>query len=176
MPGSFPRDGNFTPITQHGMQTIKDLTLSGNNATVAAPIFTVTGAVKLLALYGVVTTVLGANNTAAFWRLNDQSAQPAISLATGTTLSAAKVGSVIERGSVAGVALTLADAAAGRVIDPVAATAPDVFMPFAVVQKVGGILTQIEFVYSTTDTPTTGVIRFFAGWVPLSSDGNLVAA
>lgn len=172
---SFSRDGNRVPITNYGFRVQKVQTLTGNNTTVATPLFSVTGTIKVYALYGMVTTTLGTNVTTAFWRLNDQTAQPAISLATGTTISGAAVGSQIIRLSVASVALTVKSAATGNVLDPVAATAPDVFIPFICMQKVGSIETDIEFVYTTTNTPTSGVIQHIAYWLPLSDDGNLVA-
>lgn len=156
-------------------QTSKIQTLSGNNTTVSTPLFRVTGTVNVDSLFGIVTTVLGSNVTAAFWRFNDQTAQVAISLATGTALSAAPVGSLLIRRSVVSVALVLSTAAAGAVTDPVAATAPDVFMPFVLTQKTGGINSDVEFTYTTTNTPTSGVIQHFIEWRPMSADGNLVA-
>lgn len=172
---AFPHDANHTPITPLGLLTKDSQTLTANNTTANVPIFTITGDVYILSLYGIVTTDLGANNTAAYWRINDGSAQANISLNTGTTLSGAKAGSLIVRDSVATVALALKNASAAGVQDPVAATAPSLFMPFALVQKTGNVTSQIEFVYSTTDTPTSGAIDFYAGWIPLTPDSNLVA-
>jgi hypothetical protein len=171
---SYTRDANHVPMTAYGFRSQKSQTLSGNNATVSTPLFRVTGTVLVKGLYGQVTTALGSNITAAFWRLNDQTAQVAISLATGTTLSAAPVGSMIVRLSLVSVALSLKSSAAGAVLDPVAATAPDIFMPFVVTQKTGAINTDIEFTYTTTNTPTSGVIVHNLMWLPLSDDGNIV--
>ena len=153
----------------------KSQTLSGNNTTVATPIFRVTGSVKITKLYAVVTTVLGSNVTAAYWRTNDQTAQVAISLATGTTLSSLPAGTMLTRHSLVSVALKADSSAAAKVIDPVAATAPDVHMPFGVVQKTGGIQTDIEFVYTTTNTPTSGVIKHYVEFEPLTTDSDLIA-
>lgn len=150
-------------------------TLSGNNTTVATPIFRVTGIVEVTALYGIVTTVLGSNNTAAHWRINDQTAQQVISLVTGTTLSSAPVGSLLSRHSLVTIALILSTSATGVVKDPVAATAKGMFMPFIVVQKTGGIQTDIEFVYTTTNTPTSGVIKWYLEYLPRSDDGAVAA-
>lgn len=172
---SFSRDANHVPITNYGFTATTSLTTNANNTTANAPLFTVTGVVLVKALYGIVTTVLSSNQTAAFWQIDDQTATPDISLASGTTISSAAVGSMLLRLSVAGVALTLADAAAGRVTDPVAATAPDMFMPFIVTQKTGSITTTINFSYATTNAPATGAIQFFAQWLPLSSGATLVA-
>lgn len=170
---SIPRDANFVPVPTWGFPVTKSLTLSGSNTTVNAPIFTITGTVLITQLFGVVTTDLGANHTAAFWRLNDQTAQPAITLATGTTLSAVKAGSVIVKKGLAAAALTLLDNAAGRVSEPTTLET-DYFSPFVAVKKTAAT-TQIEYNYTTTDTPTSGVIQFFVNYQPLSADG-LVAA
>lgn len=169
---AFSRDANRVPMTHYGFNSQKSQTLSGNNTTVATALFTITGAVNVRALFGEITTVLGSNVTAAYYQINDATASPDITLASGTTLSAAGVGSIIARTSVAGVAVTLADSVAGRVMDPVAATAPDVFMPFLIIGKVG-VTTNIEFVYTTTNTPTSGVIRHNLCWEPISNDGNV---
>jgi len=172
---AFSRDANRVPITNYGFRVQNSQTLAGSNTTVNTALFQVTGTINVRALFGEVTTVLGANNTQAYYQIDDQTATPDITLASGTTLSAAAVGSIIARTSVAGVAVVLANASAGRVTDPVAATAPDVFMPFLVTQKTASVLTTINFVYSTTDTPTSGVIRHNVDWLPVSDDGNLVA-
>lgn len=172
---AFSRDANYVPITVNGLPTTKAITLSASNTTAAVPIFTVTGTVQILALYGVVTTALGSNVTAAHWRTNDGTAQVVISASAGTTLSSFTVGSTLLRRSLVSVALVGTNASAAAVVDPVAATAPGMFMPFIVVQKTAGVTTNIEFVYTTTNTPTSGAITFFIGWVPLSEDGNLTA-
>lgn len=156
-------------------KAFKDQTLSGSNTTVSTPLFRVTGTVKVTQLYAVVTTALGSNVTAAYWRINDQTAQVAISLATGTTLSSFTAGSKLTRNSLVSVALKADNASAAKVIDPVAATAPDVYMPFEVVQKTGGVQTDIEFTYTTTNTPTSGVIRHFVEWQPMSDGATLSA-
>lgn len=156
-------------------KTFKDQTLSGSNTTVATPLFRVTGTVQITQLYAVVTTALGSNITAAHWRTNDQTATLPISAAAGTTLSSFTAGSTLTRKSLVSIALTGDNASAAKVIDPVAATAPDVYMPFQVVQKTGGVNTDIEFVYTTTQTPTSGVIRHYVEYQPLSDGATLVA-
>ena len=172
---SFSRDANFVPVTNYGFTVATSSTLSASNTTATNVLFSVTGVVLVKALYGIVTTVLSSNVTAAYWQTNDQTATPDISLATGTTLSSAAVGSLLLRISTVGVALTLADAVAGRVNDLVAATAPDVFMPFIVTQKTASVLTTIDFTYSTTNTPATGVIKFYVSYLPLSDGSSIVA-
>lgn len=173
--GAFTRDANAVPIQQNGLLTVSTKSLTANNTTASIPLFNVVGSVEVKALYAVVTTALGSNVTAAYWRLNDQTAQAAISLATGTTLSSFGIGSTLVRRSLVSVALSGTNNTAGAVVDPVAATAPDVFMPFIVVQKVGGVKTDIEFTYTTTNTPTSGTLDFYVGWVPLS-EGSYITA
>lgn len=174
MARSNPLDMSDLEVLRSYRET-KTLSLTANNQTLASPIFRVTGHVKVIALYGIVTTVLGSNVTAAHWRINDQTAQVAISLATGTALSSLAVGSLIVRKSLVSVALTADNSSAAKVTDPVAATAPDVFMPFIVTQKTGAVQTDIEFVYTTTNTPTSGAIKFYAIFVPLTPESDLVA-
>lgn len=170
----FDANNRILQNTNYGITSTQSQTLSGNNTTVSTALFGITGTVEVRALYGIVTTALGSNITAAFWRLNDQTAQVAISLATGTTLSSAGVGAAIIRNSTVAVALKASNlTGVGAVTDPVAATAPGVCMPFILTQKTGGISTNVEFTYTTTNTPTTGVIQHFLRWLPLSLDGNV---
>lgn len=153
----------------------KSQTLSGSAATVSTPLFRVTGQVKVLALWAEVTTALGSNVTAAYWRTNDQTATLPISAAAGTTLSSFAIGSLLVRKSLVSVALTADNASAAKVVDPVAATAPDVFMPFLIAQKTGGVQTDIEFTYTTISTPTSGVLKHHIIFTPLSADGDIRA-
>lgn len=171
---AYSRDGNGVPITTNGIIITKSQTLAGNNTTVATPLFRVTGTVLVKALYGVVTTLLGSNVTAAYWRLNDQSAQLDISLASGSTISNFPSGSMLYRKGLAATNLQTKASSVGALIDPTTAGA-GIFSEFAVTQKAGGINTDIEFVYTTTNTPTSGVIKHYIGWIPLSDDGNLIA-
>jgi len=171
---SFAVSQNRTPITQNGLASTDIQTLTGNNATPVVPIFGITGTVLVNALYGVVTTVLGANNTAAYWRLNDGTAQSSITASSGTTLSAASVGSMIVKKDLASAALSLISASQERVSEPTTLETL-YFSPFIVQQKTAGVATNIEFVYSTTDTPTSGVIQFYLGWIPLTSTSNVTA-
>lgn len=167
------RDANHSPIQVGGVVARSSKTLSGNNTTVAIPIFSITGTVNVISLYGVVTTSLGVNNTAAYWRLNDQTAQVNITLNTGTTLSGVLAGSTIVKKGLAAAALTLLDNAAGRVSEPTTLETP-YFSPFVATKKTVAE-TDIEFVYTTTDTPTSGVIQFFCVWLPVSADAKVTA-
>lgn len=168
---SYRRDANRIPITDFGVISQKSQTLSGNNTTVTTGIFRITGSILVTALWGEVTTDIGANHTAAAWRLNDQTAQIYISAVAGTTLSAIKTGSIITRNRLAGTALTKMDNVAGVMVDPTEAFEP-FFVPFLVVKKTGAN-TDIEYKYTTTDTPTTGAILHNLGWIPMSQDADV---
>jgi hypothetical protein len=173
IPVTFRRDGNYVPITHNGLVVNDIQTLTGSGTTVAVPIYSITGTVQVLGLWGVVTTALG-NNTAAYWRLNDGTNQSNISLNTGTALTSAPAGSLIVRRLAATNALTLESASQERVQDP-GGSGVSSFTEFILVQKTGSVATNVEFVYTTSDTPTTGVIQFSLGFIPLSSDGNVTA-
>lgn len=168
---SFSRDGNSVPITVDGLTSITSKTLSGSNTTVAVPLFRITGSIEVRGLWGVITTALGSNNTAAYWRLNDQTAQSDITLNTGTALSSAAAGSLIVKKGLAAAALTLLTSAQERVSEPTTLETT-YFSPFVLVKKPAAN-TDVEFVYTTTNTPTSGVIQFFMRWIPLSADGNV---
>lgn len=169
--GAVLRDDNDTPVATEGLTTSTSITLTGSNTTVSTPIFHITGTVQVLGLWGTVTTDLGANHTAAYWRLNDQAAQVNITLNTGTTLSAIKAGSTIVKKGLAAAALVKLDNVAGVVSEPT--TLETIyFSPFVAVKKTAAV-TDIEYTYSTTDTPTTGVIQFFVLWIPVSADGKV---
>jgi hypothetical protein len=169
---SYARDNNRIPITVDGIVTIDTQVLSGNNATVATPIFTIVGSVECRGLWAVVTTTLGVNQTAAYFRLNDQSAQTAITLATGTTISGAAVGSNMQKNNTSASTLTLLNTSTGQFHET--GSFHEELQSFTVAAK-NGATTNIEFVYSTTDTPTTGALQFFLRWIPLSANANVIA-
>lgn len=145
-------------------------TLVANNTTANVPIFNVTGSVQVTALYGIVTTALSSNITAAFWRFNDQTAQSNMTLAAGTTLSSAVAGSAIAKITTTGSALTFLNSSANRFNETAANHMT--FQEFLLVAK-SGANSNIEFTYTTTNTPATGVIQFFCRYTPVSADGNV---
>lgn len=168
-------DGNGRPIYGDSpFRAIKDVVFTGDSATVNTPIFTITGAVMVTRLWGIITTVLGTNHTAASWRLNDQGAQVYLTAIGGTTLSAKKAGSVIIKKDLVSAALTLVDNAAGAISEPTTLETM-LFSPIMLVKKTAA-LTQIEYRYTTSDSPTSGAMRFFASYYPLSRDGVIATA
>lgn len=172
---SAARDNNRVPLIVDGFTLASNSqALIANNTTASNLVFGITGTVEIRALWGVVTTALSSNITAAFWRLNDQTAQPAITVSTGTTLSSMTVGSVIVKKGLAAAALVLIDASAGRITEPTTLETT-YFSPFVATQKTAAVTTNIEFRYTTTNTPATGALTFYVRFIPLSSDGNITA-
>lgn len=163
--------GVLAPQTQLLRKAFKDMTLNVNNTTGSIATFTVTGAVRIVEFWGEVTTVLSSNVTAAHIRLNDQTATVDLSLNTGVTLNSAPVGSIISRSGLVASALTLQSNAAGAFIDA-ASAGNDVYTPFVVVKKTGATTT-IDFRYTTTNAPSSGVIRWYAVYESISADGAL---
>lgn len=170
---AFFRDANRVPITTDGLVAYVSKTLTGSNTTTAVPLFHITGTVEVRGLWAVVTTDLGSNNTAAYFRLNDQGAQVSITLSTGVTLSSAAAGSTIVKNGLAAAAAVLLNNSAGRVSEPTTLETP-YFSPFIIMKKTAAV-TDIEFVYTTTQTPTTGALSFFVRWLPISADAAVTA-
>ena len=158
----------FSPPSQI-RKANKSLTTNANNTTSVNPLFRITGVVRVIKLYGIVTTVLGTNHTAAHWRFNDQTAQPVITLVTGTTLSSAPAGSMITKFGLVGAALTLASAAAGVVSEPTTLETLE-WSEFTLTAKAAAN-SDLEYVYTTSETPTSGVIQFFLEYEPISATG-----
>ena len=165
------RDANHSPIQTDGVTTETSKTFTGSAATVNTPIFRITGSVEIRALYGVVTTNLGANHTAASFRLNDQTAQVYITAVGGVTMSGKKAGSVIVKNGLVAAAAVALDNVAGAVSEPTTLET-SYFSPCVVVKKTAAT-TNIEYRYATTDEPTSGAMQFFVRWIPLSADADV---
>ena len=168
---TFARDGNGVPVTVDGFFAYDSQTLIGNNTTVVVPIFTITGSVLVKGIWGTVTTVLGANHTASAFRFNDGTTQSNITLNTGTDISAAPVGSSIVKKGLAAAAVTLLSSSQERVSEPTTLETA-YFSPCTLVAK-NAVTTNIEYVYATTDTPTSGVINFGLLWLPISTNAGV---
>jgi len=173
---AFERDANFVPITQLGLIVTKSVTFSSTGALVY-PLFSVTGTVLVNSLYGIVTTVLAANHRVGAFRLNDQTAQVQITSATGPTMDSAPVGSMIIADVLSATAASFKSSAAGAVLQPASAQTLS-FSPSILTQKMSagvGVETDIEYRFTSSTNPTTGVIKFYCGFIPLSDDGAIVA-
>lgn len=169
---SFSRDNNRVPITTDGITVSTTTTFTGNNTTVNVPLFHIVGAVEIRGLWGVVTTVLGSNHTAAAWRLNDQTAQVYITAVGGVDISALAAGTVIVKKGLVSAAAVKLDNVAGVVSEPTTLETT-FFSPFVTVKKTGAT-TDIEYHYATTNQPTTGAMQHFVRFIPLSADGDIV--
>lgn len=163
------RSGNFTTLTSSSE------TLTANIATATLSIFRVTGSVKVLRLFGVVTTTLvGQNHTGAWFRFYDQTLNRALTLEAGApALSNFGVGSTIERTALAATIATVKQSSNAQITES-AAAGDLVNCEFDLVAK-NGANSDIQYTYSTTDAPTSGVIQFFCEWRATSADGAVAA-
>jgi hypothetical protein len=150
------------------IRTQNSKTFTGTGAVVF-PVFRITGCVRILKLGGTVTTLHG-NATAASFRLNDQTAVLPITSAAGTVMTAAPVGSTIAKLGLVAAALSLISSAAGALAEPTTLETL-AFSEFLMQKKIPAANTDIEYVFTTTDNPTTGAILFWCEWQALSSDG-----
>lgn len=169
---AFNRDGNRVPITQNGLMVTKEVSFT-TDGTVVVPLFTLTGTVLVNALYGIVTTDLGSNHTAASWRINDQGAQVYLTASAGTTLSSDKAGSLIIKDGLVAAAVKEIVNTDGAILEPTTLQTM-IFSPIILVKKTAA-LTQIEYRYITNNT-SLGAIKFYCGFIPLSDDGDLSAS
>jgi len=147
------------------------VTFSGSGSQ-ADPLFRVTGAVRVYKLWGIVTSAIGSNHTAAQWVLNDQTAVTSITANTGV-LSSFVAGSLLKKTALAASAFTARNANAGSIGEPSAANA-DIPSMFDVVAKATAN-TDIEYRYSTNNS-SGGTIQFFVQYDPLSADGAVAIA
>lgn len=163
-----------TPSSDISIRQSNLKAFAGVGAATVVDLWSITGTVDVLRIWGVVTTTLANKvHTAAYFRLSDGTLTPAITLATGVTLSGLPVGTTISKDGLAAAALTLSDASAGVIVEP-AAAAGGLESAFRIVQK-SGTTTKIQYVYSTTDNPTSGGMRFWIEYQPMSSDAAVAA-
>lgn len=174
-PNSFvDTDANGHPIYGDAPFSVsKDLTINASGATVNPPIFTITGSVLIEKIWGEIITDLSSNHTAAALRLNDQTSQIYLTAVGGTALSSLKAGSIIIKDRLVATAISKIDNVAGAVLEA-AAIQTKIFTPIIITKKTGAT-TQIEYKYTSSNTPATGVIRFHVSYQPLSSDGAIAA-
>jgi len=171
---SFWRDANRIPIQGHGLVIRKDVIFTGDATTVAVPLFHVTGLVEVLKLGGGVTTAL-EDHTDAHFRINDQSAtDQVLSKSTTLDISDISVGAAIYKNGLAAAVLKYMTSDAGSISEPAVADEKS-FSPVIINQITTDADTDIEYVYTTSDSPTTGAMSFYVGFLPLSEDGNIEA-
>jgi len=170
-------DGHGRPLYgEYPFKATKALTFTGSNTTVAADLWQVTGVVQIGMLWGVCTTAFGNAHTNAHFRVNDQTASDQIiTKATTLDLSSISAGAAILKTGLITAVATYKTSDAASFYEPTTLQT-NIFTPFVVVQKKGGIQTDIEYVYTTTNTPTTGAMTFEARYYPLSEGACLTPA
>ena len=161
----------YVPPMPNKVTTIK--TLSVNNTTGFIPVFQMIGSVKVVALFAIVTTALSGNQTDAHFRLNDQTATLPLTKTTTAVMSSMPIGSMIAKRDLAANAAVVKSAAVGAIQEPTT-IAQSTFTEVDVTQKTGGVATNIEYGYTTTDAPSSGAIQFYCWFIPLSADGNVI--
>ena len=152
--------------------TEKSITLTATSETLVVDLFTLTGSVLIHKIWAEVTTIIGANHTNGFLRLDAAAATP-ITL-DGAALSGLAVGTMMIKEGLVAVVLTVLDNATQDFEEPAAAGDP-AFQPFIVTKKTA-VATHIDYSYATTDAPTSGALKWKVQWEPLSDDGALAAA
>lgn len=157
-----------------GFTVTNSKTLNANNTTATVAPFQVTGAVLVKRLFAVVTTQLGPNHTGDKFFWSDSATVGDISPATSTAMNMAPVGSMLSVSALSGSIETLAEPNGVEAV--LAATANDeVFQQFKLVAKSSGAGTYIEHQYTTTDTPTSGVMFYVCVYEPLSTGATITA-
>ncbi len=161
-------DVNTWPNFQFDNKLHKEITLNGSNTY---DLFTITGTVSILKIYGHVTTVLGNDVTVAFLELFPLAgAGIEITDNGGVALSDAPVGSLVLKDEAASVALKYHSSALGFISE--VSKAKDL-QPFIVAQKTGDVKTTIRL-NCTTDN--SGDIDWHIEWAPLSDNGFVAAS
>lgn len=164
----------FRPDSSATNVTTKSYTTNANNTTANGSLFSITGTVRILKLYGIVTTVLGSNQTGGYFNLYDQSARVNITLSTvGVTMSSFTAGAMVIKTALAATLATIQNNNVGAIVEPTAAQG--VVQSEFVAQKKTAAVTEIDWTYTTTNTPTSGVIQFFCEWQGLSADAAVTA-
>jgi hypothetical protein len=168
---NLPLDGSYKPVNSFGFLKTTSTTFSGSNATVNVPLFHITGTVLITGLYGVVTTVIGVNHTASSYRINDQTSQIYLTAVGGIDISGNAAGSMVVKKGVVATALSELTNVAGAILEPTTLETP-LFSQVLVMKKTAAV-TDIEYHYATTDTPTTGAMKHYVWFIPLTDDGDL---
>lgn len=154
------------------LKVVKSHTIDGNGAQ-NDNIFTVSGVVEIVAIWGVCTSVTDATTCGTcYFDLYDGTAPLEITDNGGTNLAGITVGSLISRTAAATTALTLTSSAAGALIDG-AAAGKTLFFPIVLVQK-NAVTTYIRFNF-TGDANTNISMNFYVKYIPLSASGGVTS-
>lgn len=145
---------------------------TGGGAAVTTNLFKVTGNVEIKGIWGIFTDVTNvAGLTAAFLELYDGTISPDLTLAAGTVLTGAALGSCVEKDAVATSAITFRNSSAVSFTE--VAAAPRQLQSFMVTSK-NGVNTYIRS--SITEAAGTNCkIKWYIAWVCRSIGSTVVA-
>jgi hypothetical protein len=142
------------------------VTLAGSGGLEALDLFKINGAVKIKKLEGIVKSATTLTNmTDCHFNINDATIDVPITKSTTLTMSTAIVGSVVfldsEETDIAGF---LSGATAGLL----SSAGYSWNYSIEVIQKTG-VETNIQFVYTTTDTPIAATMDFYVEYEPIAN-------
>jgi hypothetical protein len=145
-------------------------TLAANAGDEDLSLFTVTGSVDIMCIYGVVTSALSAGLTASYFNLWDGAAEVEITDNAGAVISSLPVGSVISKLDIATVVANVIDATNGAVSED--ATYKQLRKEFNITAKAGATTT-IRFTYTAAGV-ASGSIQFFIEYIPRSQGARIL--
>lgn len=157
--------------TVHPAQlAFKQQAVSLNNTTGSYSLWTVTGAIFIIALWGEVVTALSADHTSAGFRVVKNAGVTNLTTLAGT-LSAAPVGSVLM--------ISVNNGAPGVTIRDqvrIVSGSNSLHQSYLINTITGQTNCTIEYRYTTTDAPSSGTFNFYMYWSPASSGATVVPA
>lgn len=131
-------------------------------------LFSTTGTVEILSIYGVVETTLSADSGRFCLDIHDGTRSHAITLADGPAMRDVVAGSLIVKSGPATGVLVLADATGAVVIEN-----SDFRHPRTSTILVAKPSADNFIRLTSTGTNTSGAVRWYVSWKPLSTDGLL---
>ena len=146
-------------------------TFTSAGPTVVVPIFRVTGCVRVLGIWGVVTSTIGTNHINGAFRVYDGTLASPLSSSSANKLDCSNyaVGSLLEKVDLANAPLKGINSTASGFLEPAGGAGQQISSPFDVVAKIG-VATNIEYTYATSNA-SGGAIEFFVQYLPFSVSG-----
>lgn len=147
-------------------------TLDASNETKSYNVAQIFGSVRIKEIHIAILEVFSANIRNFFLDIWDGSTSVPISKNTTLTLDDAPIGSLITRIADASQALNYKSGAACSITENSSYRNPQTEV--ILTQKGDGTDTFLRLTYTTSDTPSSGKIRGFLRWSPVTVDGNLI--
>lgn len=152
-------------------QATKSISCTLSNTTGSISIWSVVGRIAIIHLYGIVTTAISTTHTSGGWRMISASGTSNITT-LGGILSSGPIDSIIYK---SGPAITTAPIVALSTVSSVqlcnlAGTTGLAMGPIA-----GATSMIIEYRYTTTDSPSSGVLEMHLWWYPLEPGSTVTA-